>query len=124
MLSGFGKVFCLRKKSEKIFEENKQRVIQNPEIIPQELNSIGSLFNEKEIISLVRKRLDENSAEIFNRVFSSVIQEIKARGQCLEGGIVDIPKVLHPTIEKSFPRGNDLAETPPKKRAWWKFRKN
>jgi len=68
--------------------------------------------------------LDEDSGEIFDRVFSSVVQELKAMGKSLKEKVVDNDKVLHPTIEKSFPRGNDLAENPPKKKAWWKIRMN
>ena len=97
-LSGLGKIFRLRKKSEKIFEENKKIVTKNPEIILQELNFIGSFFDEKEIISSVRKRLDEDSGEIFDRVFSSVMQELKARGRYLKEGVIDTDKLLHPPI--------------------------
>ena len=122
-LDRLGKTSRISKRNEEIFNENKKRVIQNPKIILQELDSMGSLLDENEIISLVKKRLDEDSGEIFKRVFSSVMQELKDRGQYLEGGIVDTDKLLHPPIEKSFPRGNDLAETPPKKKSWgtwWK----
>lgn len=52
------------------------------------------------------------------------MKELKAMGKYLKEGSVDTDKVLHPTIEKSFPRGNDLAENPPKKKAWWKIRMN
>ena len=82
---------------------------------------MGSLLDEKEIISLVKKRLDEDSGEIFDRVFSSVMQELKARGQYLEGGIVDTDKLLHPPIEKSVSGETDLGKAPIKKKAWWKI---
>ena len=96
----------ISKRNKKIFVENKKRDddIKNPKIILQRLNSIKSLLDENEIISLVKKRLNEDSGQIFDCVFSSVMQEIKARGQYLEGGIVDTNKILHPTIEKSHPR--------------------
>ena len=68
--------------------------------------------------------MDEDSGAIFDQVFSSVMKELKAMGKYLKEGSVDTDKVLHPTIEKSFPRGNDLAENPPKKKAWWKIRMN
>jgi len=114
----------MSKRNDEIFAENKKRIIENPKIILQELDSIGSLLDKKEIISLIKKRLDQDSGEIYDQVFSSVVQELKAMGKSLKEKVVDNDKVLHPTIEKSFPRGNDLGEALPKKKAWWKGRKN
>ena len=120
-LDSLGKASRITKRNEEIFAENKKRVIQNPKIILQELDSMGSLLDEKEIISLVKKRLDEDSGEIFDRVFSSVMQELKARGQYLEGGIVDTDKLLHPPIEKSVSGETNLVKAPIKRKAWWKI---
>jgi len=123
-LDSVGKKSRISKRNEEIFAENKKRVIENPKIILQELDSIGSLLDKKEIISLIKKRLDQDSGEIYDQVFSSVVQELKAMGKYLKEGIVDTDTVLHPAIEKSFTRVNDLGETPPKKKAWWKIRRN
>jgi len=37
----------ISKRNEEIFAENKKTLIENPKIILQELNSIGSLLDEK-----------------------------------------------------------------------------
>ncbi len=82
------------------------------------------MLDEKEIISLVKKRLDEDSCEIYDRVFSSVAQELRAREQGLAKGIVNTQEVPHPPIEKLVLRDTDALKPPPKKKAWWKIRKN
>lgn len=120
-LDSLGKTSRITKRNDEIFEENRKRVIQNPKIILQELDSMGSLLDEKEIISLVKKRLDEGSGEIFDRVFSSVMQELKGRGQDSGKEIFGTKEGSQPPIEKSVSGETNLGKAPIKKKAWWKI---
>lgn len=115
----------IAKKNQGDIEGNKKDFIQNSKIIPQEIKSVGSMFDEKQIISLVKKRFDEDAEKIHDRVFFSVMQEIKAMEQNLGEMVVDGPTTLHPPIEKSVLRGTDFLEMLPRKKnrtALWRLR--
>ena len=80
-LDSLGKKSRISKRNEEIFEENKKRIIKNPKIIMQELSSNHSILCEKDIISLVKKRLNEDSGELFETILSSILQQLTQIGE-------------------------------------------
>lgn len=80
-LDKLGKKSRISKRNEEIFEENKKRIINNPKIILQELASNRSVFCENDIISLVKKRLNEDSGELYEAVLSSILQQLTKIGE-------------------------------------------
>lgn len=80
-LDKLGKKSRISKQNEEIFEENKKRIIKNPNIIIQELSSNHSILCEKDIISLVKKRLGEDSGGLFETVLSSILQQLTQIGE-------------------------------------------
>ena len=72
--------------NEKIYHENRNRIIADPTIILEELNATHATFSQRDILRIIQKRVGDDPL-LINPVFETVMQHTVVVGKNIDGTI-------------------------------------